>query len=488
MGPQKIIFNGDPGNVWVNDTQRVQYQFVCALINTCGFCLQYHMAIGAIWGIPMHRNCRCQQKRILVGAAAPNAFVDFRDVLENMSHADQVAAIGASNYRLLREGVVKWTDIVSPNRVRDLREVVANKRLSVKTMVDIGIKPRIAEIAHATVNTPAHILAEQKQMELARRAMSAGIHINDLTNQLGKTIAGRVSIKAGPDSYGSGPAWKGGPVAPPSWSGPGRAAELANLLGSALPKLPAPKPASPPPTSPSSTEYGKEFTSEDSANEWGKEHYAVWGASLSDEDRRVIQKYRGVDYRRMNDYLRGDHSVPETAAIIERIEKLDAILHRAVTPEAVTVVRFADLSRMNIDRASLRPGAVILDNGFKSTSVNLEHSHIRKGDRFEIRLPKGTPGGFVPAAMHFAESEAELILPTDVNRFRVVGVKDDAHKTIVLEVIPHEVQGVPPVGTIVPHTPAAGTISPTSASPPKPTAPSTATLYRRSSPTPSSGL
>jgi hypothetical protein len=229
---QRQIISGDPGTRWVNDTQRVQYQFVPSFIKTCGLCLQYTYKIGAIWGIPLHHGCRCRQDKIIVGAEAPHEFADFREILDAMDHADQVAAIGASNYRLLKEGVVEWKDIVTPSRVRDLREVVANKRLSIKTMVDAGINPKIAAAAHATVNTPEHVLAEQRQMQLVQAATASGARLEDLTKQLGEKIATRVSIAAGPDTYGAGPAWTGGPITPK-----GPAPSQADLLLSALEKI-----------------------------------------------------------------------------------------------------------------------------------------------------------------------------------------------------------------------------------------------------------
>ena len=125
MADRRVIFNGEPGSVWVNDTDKVRYQFVCSLINTCGACLQYHLAIGGWWPIPIHHRCRCTQRPIAVGTAAPHPFVDFRELLDSMPHSQQVAAIGASNYRLLQAGVVKWGEIVTKYRVRTLREVLA---------------------------------------------------------------------------------------------------------------------------------------------------------------------------------------------------------------------------------------------------------------------------------------------------------------------------------------------------------------------------
>ena len=51
------IISGDAGTVWQNDTGKAKYQFVAALINTCGVCLQYHLKISANWPIPIHYNC-----------------------------------------------------------------------------------------------------------------------------------------------------------------------------------------------------------------------------------------------------------------------------------------------------------------------------------------------------------------------------------------------------------------------------------------------
>ena len=177
------------------------------------------MAIGYVWGIPLHHGCRCEQKKIKPGAQAPNAFVDFREVLDGLDHTRQVAAIGASNYRLLKEGIVDWKDIVTPSRVRDLREVVSLKKISIQTMVGVGVDPKIAERAHATVNTAEHILLEHRRRELVANLKGAGLANEQLSKELGSRLANRVTIAAGPDNYGTGPAWPGGG---PKW---GRAAD-----------------------------------------------------------------------------------------------------------------------------------------------------------------------------------------------------------------------------------------------------------------------
>ena len=252
----RIIWNGEPGTRWTNDTHRTKYQFVASLFNTCGLCLQYHMAIGFVWGIPLHYGCRCEQRAIKPGAEAPHEFVDFRKILDDMPHDQQVAAIGDANYKLLKNGVVDWKDIVTPMRVRPFREVVSLKNLSIRQIEDVGVSPRIAKQAHAAVNTPEHVLVEQHRKQLLENLHAAGVNQEAVVESLSKGLVSRVSIAAGPDNYGQGPAWGGGPIAPKGWSPsswspsswPGAAAHAAALTSLLGQKTITRPPATPPAT------------------------------------------------------------------------------------------------------------------------------------------------------------------------------------------------------------------------------------------------
>ncbi len=252
-----IIFNGEAGTTHTNSTEWIQYQFIASLFNTCGVCLSMHMAIkrGA-WAIPYHYNCNCRQVPIKPGADAPNPFVDYREILDNMPHDQQVAAIGASNYKLLKNGVVDWKDIVTPSRVRPLREVVAIKKIPVKIMTGVGVNPLIANRAYESVHTPEHELVEAHRRELIANIERAGLTQQQLVDQLAQGLASRVSIKEGPDNYGLGKAWSGGPVAPLPYDfgGVGHAAALAKLLNVPSIVLPKPAVASPAPPAPLETE------------------------------------------------------------------------------------------------------------------------------------------------------------------------------------------------------------------------------------------
>jgi hypothetical protein len=231
---ERVIISGDAGTVWTNDTERVRYQFIAALNNTCGVCLQYHLKISASWPIPIHHNCRCIQRMIKPGQKAPHPFCDYRELLDQMSPADQAAAVGASCYRLLKAGVIKWEDVVTPNRVRDFREVVARKRLTVDQMVRHGVKRYQAEKAYSAVHTEEHQHVQRQRAELLQRLTAAGISQENLVGELSRRLAGRVTVAAGPTPAqvgrpqdGFAPAWSGGKLPGVGPSGPG---ELAKLI------------------------------------------------------------------------------------------------------------------------------------------------------------------------------------------------------------------------------------------------------------------
>src|SRR4051812_23471268 len=53
--PSPIVAAGDPGTVWTNESERIVFQFICQLRNSCGQCVQYHRQVGRYWLIPLHR-------------------------------------------------------------------------------------------------------------------------------------------------------------------------------------------------------------------------------------------------------------------------------------------------------------------------------------------------------------------------------------------------------------------------------------------------
>ena len=128
-------------------------------------------------------------------AWSPSAppFIDFREEIAKLPHDQQVAVIGASAYKLLDAGVVKWTDVVTESRVRTLREVVSLKDLSVKTLTAAGVRPRIALAAHAAVNTPSHVAADAARRAGLAQLQAAGLKQDALVAEL----SARVSVAEG---------------------------------------------------------------------------------------------------------------------------------------------------------------------------------------------------------------------------------------------------------------------------------------------------
>lgn len=252
----RVIIHGEPGTTWVNESDRVRYQFICAFIHTCGACLQYHMAIGPWWPIKLHYRCRCTQVAIRPGGTAPHAFADFRAILDDMSYADKREAIGASNYKLLKAGVVTWDEIVSKFRVRTLREVIALNKVSFETAVKAGVpkrayvawgegvEKRAAVKGHAFgqtgVHSPEQELLRQERARLIENIKGAGVSQEALVDALSRGIVSKVELVAPGVKQSMAPfvARRAGDLL---------AAELAALYPPGPPEPPEPPPAGPAP-------------------------------------------------------------------------------------------------------------------------------------------------------------------------------------------------------------------------------------------------
>jgi len=241
---RRTIFNGTPGDVFTNDTDRVLYQLFCMWENTCGHCAQYDHAIGPWWALGLHFGCNCEQVAIKPGAKA-KPFVDFQQIISDLDEDQQNRVIGKANYQLFKKAVVTWEDVVTPSRVRDLREVVARKKLSIDTMADAGVNPRIAEQAHESVHTPEHELVERQRHELVGKLTKAGMSQEQMLDELSRRLASRVTIAAAPTWENAAGTIQGLPGVRPS-----TAAELAKLMRMAAPV--GRKSTKPAPTAPAS--------------------------------------------------------------------------------------------------------------------------------------------------------------------------------------------------------------------------------------------
>ena len=176
----------------------------------------------------------------------------------------------------------------------------------------------------------------------------------------------------------------------------------------------------------------KTFSSTHEADQWGKQHYNDWAKTLSKKERDAVQSYKSSSYA-INRYHRDPQSVTPTPEILEETKLLDKALATKPLPEPVTVVRYFGLSDLGVDYTHVKIGMDVIDNGYLSTSVNPDHTW--SGQRFEIRLPAGTHAGYAQIATPSHQNEYEIIVGRAANHYRVVELKKDSQKTIVLELV-----------------------------------------------------
>ncbi|WP_165251167.1 hypothetical protein [Paludisphaera soli] len=204
MKRSTILF-GRPGEVWFNDTGRVRFQFRCNWLKTCGACAQYDSAVGPIWPIPIHRNCRCWQVAIAPGTAA-EPFTDFLQIARELPPVQLKALVGASNWTLIDRGLVAWTDVVTNSRVRRFREVVARARFNREVLVKAGIRGSAIEQAMASVDAPASRIAAAHRRSLVRAIEEAGVPRGLAVSSASARLAERIVIGPRPGAPAAAPA------------------------------------------------------------------------------------------------------------------------------------------------------------------------------------------------------------------------------------------------------------------------------------------
>jgi hypothetical protein len=140
------IIAGDPGSIWFNDTGIVYWQLLTSLVNVCPSCFSRHLQIAEDWDLPFHRACRCSARAVFPGNQA-FPFTNYVKLLEHMTPQSRADAVGKSNWRLIKAGLVDWPDIVTATRVIPLHLVVAKLGLTVAALVAAGISRSTAEAA-----------------------------------------------------------------------------------------------------------------------------------------------------------------------------------------------------------------------------------------------------------------------------------------------------------------------------------------------------
>jgi len=128
-----------------------------------------------------------------------------------MPHDQQVKAIGAANYKLLKAGVVRWTEIVTPYRVRTLREVLVLGDVTAAAAIEAGVRPAIVEAALAGGELTEAELDREYRAELVGRLRAARASQADLVAAIGRgataaaAVAGGVGVQLAPTAIAAVP-------------------------------------------------------------------------------------------------------------------------------------------------------------------------------------------------------------------------------------------------------------------------------------------
>ncbi|MGZ6045671.1 MAG: hypothetical protein ACXWNW_14175 [Isosphaeraceae bacterium] len=129
-------------------------------------------------------------------------FVDFRAKILTVPPSQQAVIVGKSNLAMVESGLVKWDDVVTPSRIRSLREVVSRKRLTVDQMVGSGVTRGRAEEAWNAVHTGTHTASEANRAKQVKALLGKGYTRQQIVDAAGRAIGSRIGIVEGPSGPG----------------------------------------------------------------------------------------------------------------------------------------------------------------------------------------------------------------------------------------------------------------------------------------------
>lgn len=159
---------------------------------------------------------------------------------------------------------------------------------------------------------------------------------------------------------------------------------------------------------------------------------------ISAPERAALEVYTGSGYQGINGYLRG--RVRPSGAVREHVAQLDNLLARAKLPADAVLYRGVGADVVEAYRQQgLRPGSVIFDPAFMSTSTDvLEAGNFRNatsgGLLLRIRAPSGSPGLSVERISSAGTAEREVLLARG-QRLKVVSY-DREKGTLTLDLVP----------------------------------------------------
>jgi len=166
--------------------------------------------------------------------------------------------------------------------------------------------------------------------------------------------------------------------------------------------------------------------------------YEDWHKNMSPAELDGLQSYQSSEFQNINGSLRGQEKA--TAGSKKAIRNIDKALNRSLLKEDTVVFR-----NMNEDTLNklLGPdmkkwtGQSYNDKGYTSTSIDPTGTRGFRGIPMEIRVPKGTPSGYLanlPGGGVISAGEQELLLGRG-QKFRIIKVKGGRRPKIIAEVV-----------------------------------------------------
>jgi hypothetical protein len=161
------------------------------------------------------------------------------------------------------------------------------------------------------------------------------------------------------------------------------------------------------------------FQSQADVDDWAR----AWQGDLrdiGDDVTRSLKDYSASDYSTVNDFMRADPAgiglADETDEIASFVKTTVEAVERAMRPlpENVRVYRGVESSMFGSSpravSAALKPGSVLHEGGFMSTSTLSRVAQDFGDVQFRIRVPSGTRAVYMAKRVSIAPEEAELLL------------------------------------------------------------------------------
>lgn len=177
------------------------------------------------------------------------------------------------------------------------------------------------------------------------------------------------------------------------------------------------------------TDRGLVFKGENSADQFGNEHYSKWAGGLSEQHEAAVQAYTGTEYMAVNDHLRGFGDDEEAARLVKH---LDAAIKKA-PPAPDDLVVYRGVARLDDAELDFKVGQTFTDKAYMSTSMNRDVAQgFLDGDKtalLEIKVPKGTRGAYVDMVSDH-DNEQEFLLPR-ATKLKIVAIKGKGSKAVI---------------------------------------------------------